>query len=203
MLEVFSTLLTGVLSGGATGLIGILLQRYFDLQNKKQDLEVVKLNHANTIELAKLESARADARAAADQELAETAGENAVRLEETRAETAEIQGSYAGLRAAMEADKATYLHSDSQKKNDWIGKFSRFAFTLVDALRGFIRPGMTAYLCGLVTVMFYWVRELAEQFGVSLTAAQVHELMLQIVTTILYVFTTTTLFWFGTRPSQK
>lgn len=186
MLEIFSTLLTGVLSGGATGLIGIVLQRYFDLQNKKQEIEVVKLNHQNSIELAKLESARAQIRADADTEIADR-----------QADSAETLADYEGLKAALAADKASYLSPEQQGN-----RFTICLFTLVDFFRGLIRPGMTAYLCGLVSAMFFWVRELAQTYGVTLSAAQVHELMLQIVTTILYVFTTVTLFWFGSRGKK-
>lgn len=197
MLEIFSTLLTGVLSGGATGLIGIVLQRYYDLQNKKQELEVVKANHANSLALAQLESAQASARAAADQELAETRAESDEKIANRQAEMAETLADYEGLKAALAADKASYL-DPSQQGN----KFTVYAFTLVDFFRGLIRPLMTAYLCVLVSIMFFWVRELAQTHGIALSAAQIHELMLQIITTILYVFTTVTMFWYGSRGKK-
>lgn len=188
MLEIFSTLLTGVLSGGATGLLGVLLQRFFDHKAKALEIEVIKLNHANSLELARLENERADNRNRTDLELA------SVQLEGEQAEQ-----DAQNLRAAFAHDRATYLPADALVNQHWTSKLVVLMFGFVDTLRGVIRPGMTAYLCVLVTFMFYWVKELAKEYGLTLSPEQVYQLMLQIVTTILYVFTVTTLFWFGTR----
>lgn len=173
-------------------MFGILIQRYFDLQGKKQEIEIVKLNHANSIQLAQIESERATARANAD-----------VAIAERRIDEAEVVGDYEGLKAAMEADRATYLDPQAQRRPGKVGATVTLLMGLVDAFRGFIRPGMTAYLCGLTTIMFFWVRDLAEVHKVSLSNTQVTDLMLQIVTSILYVFITCTLFWFGTRPPRS
>ena len=45
--------------------------------------------------------------------------------------------------------------------------------------------------------------ELAVQHGLTLTAEQVMHLMVQIIATILYVFTTCALWWFGARPPKQ
>lgn len=52
------TLLTGVLSGGATGLIGIALQQWGDARKRRDDLERLRLEHDQTRELFKLEADR-------------------------------------------------------------------------------------------------------------------------------------------------
>ena len=71
----------------------------------------------------------------------------------------------------------------------------------VDFLRGILRPGMTAYLCALVTAVYVMTREKLRVE--DLTAEQAIELFRYIVATILYVWTTITLWWFGTRNRQQ
>ena len=63
MLALFTTIISGVLSGGATGLLGAIIQRFFDLKTRNLDLEMLKLNHAQALALAQIESDRANRRA--------------------------------------------------------------------------------------------------------------------------------------------
>ena len=55
MFELLSTIVSGVLGGGATGLLGVLLQRFFDWRKQSQDLELLKLNNELAIQLRSLE----------------------------------------------------------------------------------------------------------------------------------------------------
>lgn len=192
MFEILGTLLTSVVSGGATGLIGVLIQRWFDLKTKDRDIQIIELNHENALALAQLESERAWMRAEADKSIAQ----------EDR-EARETEADSRSLVASFEADKATYLEKGVQLKKGKLAGLITFMMALVDFTRGILRPGMTIYLCGLVTVMFMWVRELAEQYGLKLTPDQVMQLIVQIIATILYCFVVTTTWWFGTRPPKK
>jgi hypothetical protein len=185
MLEILGTLLTGVLSGGATGLIGVLIQRYFDLQHKKQDIEITRLQLANTIELARMETDRA------------------VRTGEQELEGKFAEADARIMAASFAHDAATYLAPHAQARKGWLGGLVTLMMAMVDFLRGILRPGMTAYLCALVTLMFFWARDLAERHGYHMTAEQAFHLVLQIVATILYCWTTATLWWFGTRPPKQ
>jgi len=185
MLALLGMLISGVVSGGATGLIGVLIQRYFDLQNKKQDIEALKLNLANSVELSKMESDRARVRADADIQVAETEADAKV------------------LVASYEHDEAKYIDKEALRKPGKISSFIMLMMGFVDFLRGALRPGMTIYLCFLVSAMFAWVKSLAEEYGIVMTPEQVLTLITQIITTILYVFTTVTLWWFGTRPPNN
>lgn len=184
MFDVLGTLITGVLSGGATGLIGVLIQRYFDLQHKKQDIELTKLQLANNIELSKMET------------------ERTVRVSELELEGTVAQADANIMTASFAHDQANYLDPQAQRRKGVIGGVVTMMMGVVDFLRGILRPGMTAYLCALVTVMFHWARDLAEKHGYHMTAEQAYSLVLQIVATILYCWTTATLWWFGTRPPK-
>ena len=51
---------------------------------------------------------------------------------------------------------------------------------------------MTAYLCGLVTVMFFWVQSTSRRYSMTLTPEQAFQMVMQVSVTILYVFTVST-----------
>lgn len=185
MFEILGTLLTGVLSGGATGLIGVLIQRYFDHKSKAQDLEQLRMQLDNAKELARIE------------------GERSTRVAEIDMEARFAEADASVMQASFAHDAASYLAPDAQRRKGWVGATVTLLLGLVDFMRGILRPGMTAYLCWLTTIMFFWVRELAVQHGLTLTAEQVMSLMVQIIATILYVFTTCALWWFGARPPKQ
>lgn len=185
MIEILASVLGAVFSGGATGLLGIGIQRWFDFKNRQQDIEIVKLQLANTIELAKMET------------------ERATRVAEIDMEARFVEADASVMQATFRHDAASYLSPDAQKRKGWVGGFVIALMALVDFLRGILRPGMTAYLCGLVTVMFFWVRSTAERYGLTLSPEQAFQMMMQIIMTILYVFTVSTTWWFGTRPPKQ
>lgn len=192
MFDLLGMLVSGVLSGGATGLIGVGIQRWFDFKNRQQDIEIVKLNLANTVELSKLESDRA--RIQADVALQESDNQLEARIAETENES---------MQASFAADSAQYLDKTAQRKKGWVANLVMLMMATVDFTRGMLRPGMTIYLCVLVTMMFTWVKQLASQYGLQMSAEQVITLVTQIIATVLYVFTTITLWWFGSRPPKS
>lgn len=185
MYEILGTLLAGVLSGGATGLLGVLIQRFFDHKSKAQDLEQLRMQLDNAKELARIE------------------GERSTRVAELDMEARFAEADAGVMQASFAHDAASYLAPDSQRRKGWAGSLVTLLMGVVDFMRGVLRPGMTAYLCWLTTIMFWWVRELAERHGLTLTAEQVMSLMVQIIATILYVFTTCALWWFGARPPNR
>lgn len=198
MLALLGTLLSSVLSGGATGLLGILIQRWFDAKNKAQDLELVKLNLQNAIDLKKLDNERADKEWTARRDISaedrgarefEAAAEERSRAYEADAET---------FATSHEADRAKYLDAGAQKKHKW----AVLMMASVDWLRGVIRPGLTIYLVAITHVMFNWARDMAEKQGASLNTAELKDIIMLIISTILYLATVSVVWWFGTRPPK-
>ncbi len=186
MLAILGMLISGVLSGGATGLLGVILQRYFDLKGRDRDLAMLKLQHEQALALAQIESAQAQRRAEAD----EFAADRQAQADEAAADARSLAASY-------EADRATYLAPEAQRGS----RLARTLFAVVDAVRGLIRPVLTMYLVVLVTAMFVWARELAG--AAALTPADAVQLIGQIVATILYLCTACVLWWFGSRPPKS
>lgn len=174
-----------VVSGGATGLLGVLLQRFFDYKTKSLEIEVVKLNHLNALALSDKESERLRVRVDADVAVAEIDGD----AREKEADARSMAASHA-------SDRATYVPAAAV--TGWVAGL----LALVDFFRGILRPGLTAYLAGLVTVMFFWAREYAAAQGMAITGDQALMLINQIVAAILYVFVTSCTWWFGSRPAS-
>jgi hypothetical protein len=191
MFDLFGMLVSGVISGGATGLLGVIIQRWFDFKNKNQEIEIVKLNLANAIELSKLESERVGIKAKADVDISD----NQVEIQSDQTDSQLMITSY-------QSDSAQYLDKLSMRKKGWVANTVMLMMASVDFVRGLLRPGMTIYLCILVTMMFAWAKELANSMGMQMTTEQVTSFINQIIATVLYVFTTITLWWFGSRPPK-
>ncbi|GAA5184059.1 hypothetical protein GCM10025771_37190 [Niveibacterium umoris] len=189
-----------IFSGGATGLIGVLFQRYFDYKAKQQDLELVKINNEHARLLAQMDVEKANRAAQATEKVAEEQAEAQVRSAELEAQARADEAAAKAYVASIDADRATYLDPKAQSRS----KFARIMMTLVDFVRGMIRPFLTIYLVIVATVMFAWARTLAAPNGNSvIDPIQAATLVKSIIDTLLYLATTCVVWWFGVRPSQK
>lgn len=188
MFEFIGTLLSSVLAGGATGILGVIAQRIADYKNKQLDLALEK--QRGELELAKRDK---DAAIMAQ----EWAGRTRVAEVEAGAvvDAAEAQA----FAASFQHDKATYSDGVLDKLRGWWGQLLRFLLGFVDVIRGIVRPGLTIYLCVITTMMYADAQRLV---GAGLTAAQALDLVKMIVATVLYLTTTCVLWWFGTRNRQ-
>lgn len=199
MLALLGGLLSSVMSGGATGLLGILIQRFFDAKSKAQDIEVIALNHKNALDLKEMEiktvAREWEGREAVAQREAEGVAAQAQAEEHAR----EVEADSSNYGRSIDNDKATYSAPDAQKKNKWLAVM----MGSVDFIRGITRPALTMYLVVLTHIMFNWARQIAAEKGVTLTAVEVKEIIMTIITTLLYLATVAVVWWFGTRPPAR
>lgn len=191
MWEIIGSILTSAVGGGATGLLGVLLQRWFDHKKAVNDRELVKLqlDAARETRQMELEAQERMASKAADVQALQA------QLDTQAREAEAAERSYV---ASVESDRATYSAPQSQERS----RLVRWAMGFVDAVRGLMRPGITAYTLWMLTVVFLWVRGLYEQIGLMMTVDQVHALTKTAIETIVYLAVTTTVWWFGVRPGQ-
>src|SRR6266480_2181287 len=140
-MELLSTIFGSIFSGGATGLIGVVLQRYADFKNKELDLQLEK--QRGELELAKRQ---ADLKAME----AEVAGK--VRVAEVETAGASEVAATQAFAATMFAEPARY----SAPQGLTVGQ--QWVLVTLDAVRGSVRPLLTLYLCGLTTYVWYQVR---------------------------------------------
>lgn len=202
MLTLITTLLGGVLSGGATGLLGVLLQRFFDLKHKQQEVEIIKLNLANSIELSRMENERAQIRADADRATAQIQADGAYAVAEQDTIAREAEADSRNLQAAFDADKSTYLLPAAQLQKGFWGTVITMLMAMVDFMRGALRPLLTGYLAILTTYIFVWAADLTKASG-GLSQEQVNHIVVLVITNVLYLSTVSTLFWYGTRPPNN
>lgn len=187
-----------ILSGGATGLLGIVFQRVFDAWNRKQELDKIKAQHAHEVAMKE-----ADARVMAQEWAARTKVAEVEAGAKVSAADAEAFGKSFGQ------EPQRYSESMKAPTGGKVAKFFQgfgwLVLVTVDAVRGVVRPSLTIYLCWITTRMYEESRATLAMLNVNNPAHQVllgrvHE---QIIFTLLYLFTTCVTWWFGTRNKQQ
>lgn len=175
-----------ILSGGATGILGVVAQRLFDHWKLKQENDRLRLIHEHELVMRK-----ADAEIMA-QEWAQ------------RTKVAEVEGATKREVAEVEAFSASFqLEPKRYAEGVKVGKLGAFLLVVVDVLRGSVRPGLTIYLAWIATELYLdsaRVQAKVDLTGQTQLLLQLHQ---QIVFTLLYLFTTCVLWWFGTRNKQQ
>ncbi len=91
----------------------------------------------------------------------------------------------------------------SETKSGFIGKFLALLMGLVDTFRSFIRPGLTAYLVALTTVLTYQAIEILSAKEPLLTALQAQALFSQVSDIVIYLTVSCVTWWFGDRRTAK
>jgi hypothetical protein len=183
MLEILGTVVGSIFSGGATGIIGVVAQRFADYKNKQLDMHLEAQRQVNAIALRE-----ADAKIMAQEWAART---QVAQIETTgRTDVADAQAFAASYQ--LEPQRYANVATVTVGQN-WI-------MVLLDAFRGAVRPMLTVYLCALVTVIYFLARDKVK--AEDLDADQALDLLKLLIGTILYVWTTVTLWWFGTRNKQ-
>ncbi len=196
MLSSILALLGTVLGGGATGLLGVLVQRYFDAKNKSQDLQILAANHAHEQAMARIESERTAFEWESREKIAKADAEAEMTASENIAQARTQVASYS-------ADKATYLTAGLKLGKGRAATFIRVMLACVDALRGVMRPGLTLALTWMTWEVY---RDLYAQVvlrSLDLPATVTTDLVLQVVQTIMYLATVAVVWWFGTRPPKQ
>jgi hypothetical protein len=183
MLELLGTIFGSIFSGGATGIIGVVAQRFADYKNKQLDMQLEKQRADNAVALRRV-----------DAEI--MAQEYAARLQITTVETAGRSDV---------ADSESFGKSfEMEPKIYATGKLTngqRWLMVILDTLRGSIRPLLTIYLCVLTTMVYWQAKALLE--GKPLEPAEALDLVKMIIGTILYLTTTCVLWWYGTRNKSE
>lgn len=183
MFEILGLIFGNIFSGGATGLIGVVLQRFADYKNKQLDLQIELQKQAHEINMRKVDAE--------------------ISAQEWAARTQVAQVEAAGKEAV--ADAQAFAASFGLEPNRYaegvkLTQGQAWLMVALDALRGSIRPVLTVYLCLLTTLVWYQARAVlgAEQ----LEAEAAIEVWKMVVGNILYLTTTCVLWWFGTRNRQ-
>ncbi len=167
-----------ITSGGITGLFGAALDKTFGYFTKKQELKAQESRQKHEVEMRK-----ADAEIMAQEWAART-------------KVAEVEGETRMDVAASEAFAKSFNEPQmfSERNHHW-------SMTLLDFLRGIVRPGLTVYLAGITTVMYFQARQLLGDVPVD--QAALTAFLNKITDSIVYLAMTSTMWWFGVRSDRK
>lgn len=175
-----------ILSGGATGLLGVVAQRLFDHWKLKQENDRLRVIHEHEIAMRRVD------------------GELMAQEWAQRTKVAQVEGETKREVADTEAFAASFqLEPKRYAEGVKTGKIGGFLLVLVDVLRGVVRPGLTVYLAWIATELYWQSVKVIALLNPGAQAALLAEVHRQIVFTLLYLFTTCVLWWFGTRSKQK
>lgn len=184
-------------SGGATGLIGVALKLWFDHKKAQNDLAILQEQNRSAEKLVELENARSERH---DQALEREA------LEERLGREAEADSE--SLQASYKLDQSTVLSDDLLRycieKSGWFfGWFLALSLGTVAVWRRGIRPALTTFLVIVTWRMYEEFMTLMENSGPVLSALEVHDLLLIIIQTIVYLTVTCTVWWYGVSQVRK
>jgi hypothetical protein len=178
--EILGQGLLAIVSGGATGLLGVIFQRVFDHWKQKQELDKIKAIHAHEVAMKK-----ADAEIMAQEWAART------KVAQVEGETAREVADSQAFAASFAAEPKRYAEGVQA------GPVGGFLLIMADVIRGIVRPGLTIYLAWIATALYWDSQKLVS--GSGFEAKLLVGMHQQIVFTLLYLFTTCVLWWFGTR----
>src|SRR5712691_10654985 len=145
MLEIIGTIFGSVFSGGATGLIGVALQRYADYKNRQLEIQAAKEKFEHDLALKQV-----------DMQIMEKEWAGRVQVAQTEAEAAADA-------AASQAFAASYaMEPKRYGEGVPVGKVGGFLLVLLDLFCKTVRLGLTCYLGGLTTMIYCRARNLVD-----------------------------------------
>jgi hypothetical protein len=172
--------LLAIVSGGATGLLGVIAQRLFDHWKLKQELDQMRERNRHEQEMKRI-----------DLTIMKEEWAQRVKVAQVEGETAREVADSQAFAASFATEPKRY--SEGVK----IGKVGAFLLVLADILRAIVRPGLTVYLAWIATEIYRASQAiLATEELQDGTLDKLHS---QIVLTLLYLFVTCVTWWFGTR----
>ncbi len=168
-----------LLSGGLLGTIGSLLSNVMDFfKVKEQNKQEVKMKQMDLDAMDK------------EYEYRETA--------------AQLNADVALTESGDDLREATYDHDEAKYSKGMIIKsiFLKAPLVFVDVVRGLIRPALTVYLIALVTMVFYMVKAIIDQEGLTIDPVEALAIFAQVVDMILFLASMAIGWWFGDRSKK-
>lgn len=175
--------------GVATGFLGNIITSFTNLKTQK-----LKNEHDLKMRDYDLKEREAEAKYQLAIESAQLEG---------TIENAEAAAYLESLRGAnndiLTAEKLGFLTKDSSK----VGTILAFLMGLVDTFRASVRPGLTAYLTILTTILTFKAIDILSAKQPLLSALQAQELFTQVSDVVIYLTVSVVTWWFGDRRTAK
>lgn len=178
-----------VAGGGITGLLGTAISTVFSFVNQKQ-----KNKHEYAMKRLDIEAMAKEAELNIKVTEAKVAGD--LQLEEMKGYNETIRQN-----AIDKLTSSTLNRLFDSKWTTPIGVLIAFLFGVVDFVKAAIRPGITMYMTIAVTWLYFQAITIIGEDGFTYDTSL--ELFYTVNDAILYVFISTTTWWFGDRRTAK
>lgn len=182
-------MLVETILGVATGLVGNIVTSVTNIKTQKlkneQDLKMREFDLKEREQEAKLQIAVDSNRLEGE-------------LEKLEAD-AYLQSMKVGNETLLTDDK---LNALSQDKN-WVSRILALLMGLVDIFRASVRPGLTAYLVALTTLITVKSMTIITAKTDLLTTLQAQELFTNVTDIVIYLTVSCVTWWFGDRRTAK
>lgn len=165
---------SSVLTGGLTGVLGSSISKVFEYKEKKMELDKeLKLRELDLKIMA--------------EEWAQ------------RTKIASVEAEAKVETADAEAFSKSFAEPEHYSRGLAVSAAQTWLLVVLDFIRGVARPGITIFLCALATYLYWDAHSLIK----TTTDGDAIQLTNKIVNTILYLWSASTLWWFGARPRKK
>jgi hypothetical protein len=181
-------ILSTILGGGVTGLIGTAFSSWMNFKQQK-------MNNEHEIAKIKANSEAMKLEAEANIKIAETKTAGEIQVAEMKAFEKSME------EGGKDMVKEGYI--DKLLTSKWLAPLGAFLVLLmgfVDALRNFIRPGVTLYMLGATTWLAYLSYSAIDK---ALSNAQLASIFEMLVQSIIYTTVSCVSWWFGDRQLYK
>jgi len=176
------SMVASVISGGATGIIGVAVQRVADYFNQKQKNTDAEKQRAHELAMRKQ-----------DAEIMVIESQNRLQIAEVDAYSRESVADAQAFAASFATEPMRYSEpSKITGGQSWL-------FAILDVIRGLVRPGLTAYLAVLSSLIYWQSVKVLTAEGMTLDPERAYALVDEAMGTVLYLFTCCTLWYFGSR----
>lgn len=186
-----------VILGGVTGLLGNAVTAFMNLKTMKE-----KNKHEETMVGLESEAMKLEAEMNIAVKKAEVEG--AVEL-------ADSDAYMESIKLGNEKSFSDQWISQLFAVEGWMkylsmpaGIFIATMFGLLDFLKGFMRPGLTAYLTGMSTYITYLAWEIMQKHGIeTMTSTDAVNIYNQTTSIIIYLTVSCVTWWFADRRTGK
>lgn len=185
--------------GGLTGIIGTALTSIMNFKTQK-------LKNEHEINLIRAQTAAMIEESKAQIEITKTRIEGAVELADADAYIQSIKEGNKSIFNDKWIDNLFAVQGKMRYISVPVAVFIAFFFGVIEWLKQFMRPGLTAYLVIMTSWITLVAKDILTQAGVGtggITGDQAYLIFTQVVGIIIYLTVSCVTWWFGDRRVAK
>ncbi len=192
-----------IIFGGLTGLIGTIWNSYNNRKIKELDIKDKEAARAHDLKMVEAETQAMIEESKASIRITSAKVEGTIELEEVKAYGTAQRVGNKNVFASVFMEKLFQATGPVAWVAHPVGVLVCLLFGIVDTVKGLARPAITVYLLAVSTWVTMKAWELAQQIQYQFSAMEAIGLLSSILSTVLYLTTTSVTWWFGDRMVAK